>query len=289
MTEETKPQEPLQGQVALVTGCGRLRGLGRGIALALAKAGADVAIADIKSDGTRNVYETGQDDLNAGWKGLPSLAAELSEMGARSIQVIGDVADQLDAERMVGETIAGLGQVDILVNNAAAPHGEDRNVVWKIPVEAFDEVMRVDARGVFLMSTPVIRHLLDRNAPGRIVNISSGAGRRGFALRTAYSAAKFAVIGLTQAMAQDLAPHGITVNAICPGAIDTARRTSTEAKVAEGDESYVIPGDPRSFGPLTGRVGTPDDIGRAVVFLAEPSATHITGESLMVNGGLVMY
>lgn len=279
---------PLQSMTALVTGCGRFRGIGRGIALALAKAGADVAVADITEEGTRNDHESGEDDREAAWKGLPSLVEELTGMNRRAIAVTGDVAVRSDAERMVAQTVEHLGQVDILINNAAAPHGEDRNLMWEVPEAAFDEVLRVDAKGVFIMSTPVIKHLLERKAPGRIINMSSGAGRRGFARRTAYSAAKFAVIGLTQAMAQELAPHRITVNAVCPGAIDTARRTSTAARAAAGLESYS-PEDPRAMGTPGNQVGTPADIARAVVFLAEPSAGFITGASLMVNGGLVMY
>lgn len=278
----------LEGHVALVTGCGRYRGIGRGIALALAAAGADIAVADVDPGGTRNAFEGGEEERAVGWKGLPSLVGELESLGRRALAVVGDVAAREDADRMVAEAVDHLGQVDILVNNAAAPHGEDRRVMWEVPEEAFDQVLRVDARGVFIMSVAVIKHLLARGSPGRIINMSSGAGRRGFAQRTAYSAAKFAVIGLTQSMALELAPYGITVNAVCPGAIDTARRTSTKARAAAGLESYGA-NDPRATGPPGGRLGSPADIGRAVVFLAEPAASFITGESLLVNGGLVLH
>ena len=143
--------------------------------------------------------------------------------GSRALAQVGDVGNKDDAERMVADAIANFGKVDILVNNAAAPHGPDRDWTWKVSEEAWNEVFRVNTKGTFLMSTAVVRHLLERQAPGRIINIASTAGRHGLPQRAAYSASKFAIIGLTQAMAGELAANGITVNAICAGAMDTAR------------------------------------------------------------------
>ncbi|HEX3842088.1 MAG TPA: SDR family oxidoreductase [Acidimicrobiales bacterium] len=273
----------LSGQVALVTGCGRYAGLGRGIARKLAANGADVAVTDLVPGGTRNVHEDGEQDAAASWLGLPSLVEELEGMGVRSTGLVGDVGEKADAERMVAETIGTLGQVDILVNNAAAPHGADRNWTWNVPEEAFDLVMRVNTKGVFLLSSAVVRHLLDRKAPGRIINIASGSGRRGYPQRGAYSASKFAVVGLTQVMAQELAASGITVNAVCPGAMDTPRQSHTKPAPADapGADS-PIPTVP------VGRLGQPEDIARAVEFLADPAASYITGECLNVNGGVLM-
>lgn len=276
-------ERPLAGQVALVTGCARVRGLGRAIAASLARAGADVAVSDIEPGGTRNVHEAGEDEQAAGWKGLPSLVDELTALGVRATAVVGDVGRQADAERMVQEAIANLGRVDVLVNNAAAPHGRDRNWTWLVPEDAFDEVLRINTKGVFLMSSAVTRHLLDRQAPGRIVTIASGSGRRGYPQRAAYSASKFAVVGLTQTMAAELAPHKITVNAVCPGAVATARQQHTKAAPADAPGADApIPAIP------VGRMGVPDDVARAVRFLADPAADYITGECLNVNGGVLM-
>ena len=137
-------------------------------------------------------------------------------------------------------------------------------------------MVRINTIGVFLMSGAVVRHLLGRGAQGRIINISSGAGRRGMARRAAYCASKFAVHGLTESMALELAPHGITVNAIAPGAMDTARQSSREGRGADA----LPPAVP------AGRIGVPDDIARAVVFLADPAADYITGQVLAVDGGV---
>ncbi len=185
---------------------------------------------------------------------------------------------------MVGEVIEHFGRVDVLVNNAGAPHGPDRDWTWKVPEEAWDDVLRINAKGAFLMSSAVVRHLLERRASGRIINISSGAGRRGYPRRAAYCASKFALIGLTQTMAAELAGDGITVNAVCPGAIDTARGASRQARAAQSGEGEFMPPPPT---PVR-RLGTADDVARAVLFLAEPAAGFITGASIDVNGGEFM-
>lgn len=279
---------PLAGQVALVTGCGRQKGMGHGIAIALAAAGADVAVTDIESTGARHAHEEASDGLarNDEWRGLESLVDEIVALDRRGLALVGDVSASADAERMVDGVIDGLGRIDILVNNAAAPFGAERTWTWEVPEDEFDRVMRINAKGVFLMSGAVIRHLLQRESPGRIINISSGAGKKGMPRRAAYSASKHAVIGLTQAMAMELASRGITVNAICPGATDTTRRqAAVDARAASGESPKSYVGS--SFPPV-GRIGTPGDIANAVLFLASPASSYITGQSLNVNGGSLM-
>jgi NAD(P)-dependent dehydrogenase (short-subunit alcohol dehydrogenase family) len=273
---------PLEGSVALVTGCGRQRGMGRAIALALAEAGADVAVTDLARTGVRNEFEPdagGNDE----WLGIDSLAAEIAARGRRATALVGDVGDEADAARLVSEALHELGQVDILVNNAAAPHGQDRNYTWETPPEAFDLVMRVNTRGPFLMSRAVLPQLLERQARGRIVNIASLAGRMGVPKRAAYCASKFAVVGLTQVMALELAPHGVTVNAICPGTMDTDRNVSTRAQVERGEEDAATAA---AMNPPVGRRGVPADVARTVVFLADPASDFVTGQSINVDGGL---
>jgi NAD(P)-dependent dehydrogenase (short-subunit alcohol dehydrogenase family) len=281
--EDVEMGGSLEGKVALVTGCGRLKGIGRAVAMALANAGADVAVTDIVAAGTRNPSETDEAERAANWSGLDSMVAQIGTAGRRAIAVTGDIGDEDDAERMVAEVIAGLGKIDILVNNAGAPHGADRGKSWEVPASGFDEVMRINARGTFLMCRPVIRHLLSREAiDGRIVNIASGAGKRGVPERAGYCASKFAVVGITQVLAQELGRNSITVNAVCPGAIATARQASRAALATEAGTRYEY------IKPAVPRLGTADDIARAVLFFAEPAASYVTGQSLVVDGGMIM-
>jgi 3-oxoacyl-[acyl-carrier protein] reductase len=268
---------PLEGAAALVTGCGRQNGLGRAVALALGRAGADLAVTDLVPGGTRNALESEE----TGWRGLPYLVEELGALGSEAVAVVGDVGSKRDAEQMVAVAVDALGRVDILVNNAGAPHGADRTWTWDVPEAACDLGMRVNVNGPFFLSSAIARHLLARGAPGRIVNIASLAGQRGYAQRAAYCASKAALISLTQTMALELAPHGVTVNAVCPGPVATARHTSRLAREQTDPVSAAAP-------PPTpvGRVAHPDEIARAVLFLADPAASFITGECVNVDGGL---
>ena len=274
------------GKIVLVTGCGRVRGMGRAIAVAFARAGADVVATDIAPSGTRNENEEGLEEIRLGWKGLDSLAGEIQGFGRSVLTLVGDVSRAADAERFVAEALARFGRVDVLVNNAAAPHGADRRLLWEVPEEAWDLVLDVNLKGTFLMSRAVIPHMLSRGA-GRIINMASVSGKRGTARRGAYTASKFGVIGLTQAMAQELAALGITVNAICPGSVDTSRRESTsrrERALAERDPSAPVLGL-----PPTGRIARPDDIARLALFFASEQCDHITGQAWNVDGGTVMH
>jgi len=274
------------GKVVLITGCGRVRGMGRALSVAFARAGADIVATDIAPGGTRNENEEGLEEIRVGWKGLESLVTEIEGLGRRAHTTVGDVSRAADAERFVAEALGRFGRVDVLVNNAAAPHGADRRLVWETPEEAWDLVLDVNLKGTFLMSRAVIPHMVARRS-GRIVNLASVAGKRGTARRGAYTASKFGVIGLTQVMAQELAAHGVTVNAICPGSVDTSRRESTsrrERALAERD-----PGAPVMGLPPTGRVARPDDIARLALFFASAQSDHITGQAWNVDGGAVMH
>jgi 3-oxoacyl-[acyl-carrier protein] reductase len=274
------------GKVVLVTGCGRVRGVGRAISVAFARAGADIVATDIAIEGTRNENEEGLEEIRLGWKGLESLAKEIQDLGRRVLTLVGDVSRAADAEHFVSEALARFGHVDVLVNNAAAPHGADRRLLWEVPEEAWDLVLDVNLKGTFLMSRAVIPHMLPRRS-GRIINMASVSGKRGTARRGAYTASKFGVIGLTQAMAQELASHGITVNAICPGSVDTSRRESTarrERALAERDPAAPVLGL-----PPTGRVARPDDIAHLALFFASAQSDHITGQAWNVDGGAVMH
>jgi NAD(P)-dependent dehydrogenase (short-subunit alcohol dehydrogenase family) len=274
------------GKIVMVTGCARARGIGRAIAVAFARAGADIVVTDVAAGGTRNENEEGLEETRLGWTGLDSLAGEIKGLGRRVLTLVGDVSRAADVERFVADALAQFGRIDVLVNNAAAPHGADRRLLWEIPEEAWDLVIGVNLKGTFLMSRAVIPHMLERGS-GRIISMASVAGKRGTARRGAYTASKFGVIGLTQVMAQELGAHGITVTAICPGSVDTSRRESTsrrERALAERD-----PNAPVLSLPPTGRVARPDDIARLALFFASEASDHITGQAWNVDGGTVMH
>jgi len=274
------------GKVVLVTGCARARGIGRAISVAFARAGADIVATDVAAGGTRNENEEGLEEKRLGWKGLDSLAEEIQGLGRRVLTLIGDVSHAADAERFVAEALAQFGRIDVLVNNAAAPHGADRRLIWEVPEEAWDRVIDVNLKGAFLMSRAVIPHMLERGS-GRIINMASVSGKRGTARRGAYSASKFGIIGLTQVMAQEFGAHGITANAICPGSVETSRRESTSQR-----ERALVERDPNApvlSLPPTGRVARPDDIARLAVFFASEASDHITGQAWNVDGGTAMH
>jgi NAD(P)-dependent dehydrogenase (short-subunit alcohol dehydrogenase family) len=275
-----------EGKVVMVTGCARARGMGRAISVAFARAGADLVVTDVAPGGTRNENEEGLEEIRLGWKGLESLAGEIEALGRHVLTAVGDVSRAADAERFVAEALARFGHVDVLVNNAAAPHGADRRLLWETPEEAWDLVIDVNLKGTFLMSRAVIPHMLSGGG-GRIINMASVSGKRGTPRRGAYTASKFGVIGLTQVLAQELGGHHITVNAMCPGSVDTSRRESTskrERALAERD-----PGAPVLTLPPSGRIARPDDIARLALFLASPQSDHITGQAWNVDGGSVMH
>ena len=275
------------GKTVLVTGCARARGMGRAIAVAFARAGADIVATDVVAGGTRNENEEGLEEIRIGWKGLESLAAEIEGLGRRILTLTGDVSRADDAERMVADALRQFGKIDVLVNNAAAPHGADRRLLWEVPEEAWDAVLGVNLKGVYLMCRAVIPRMLERRS-GRILNMASISGKRGTPRRGAYTASKFGVIGLTQVLAQELASHGITVNALCPGTVDTSRHESTsrrERALAERD-----PGTPLPFARVpVGRIARPDDIARLALFLASDGSDNITGQAWNVDGGMVMH
>jgi NAD(P)-dependent dehydrogenase (short-subunit alcohol dehydrogenase family) len=275
------------GKVVLVTGCARAQGMGRAISTAFARSGADLVVTDVAPGGTRNENEEGLAEIRLAWKGLESLAGEIEGLGRRVLTLVGDVSRAADAERFVKEALTRFGRIDVLVNNAAAPHGADRRLLWEVPEEAWDLVIDVNLKGTFLMSRAVIPHMLSRGGGGRIINMASVSGKRGTSRRGAYTASKFGIIGLTQAMAQELGGHGITVNAICPGSVDTSRRESTsrrERALTERDPSAAV-----LTLPPSGRIARPDDIARLALFLASEQSDHITGQAWNVDGGTVMH
>jgi 3-oxoacyl-[acyl-carrier protein] reductase len=268
------------GRRALVTGCGKRDGMGRAIARTLAGSGVAVVVADRVPTGVPNRHQEGSAAASPdAWGGLESLVEEILREGGTASSVTGDIGSEDDAARMVAEAAAG-GGLDILVNNAAAPQGLDRQDIEDVPVEEWDDVLRVNLRGTYLMSrfaVPVMRAA----RWGRIVNIASMAGVDKVARSTAYSASKAGILGFTRALAMDVAPWGITVNAVAPGMVWTSRSSlrhdpELDVEAERADRVSKIP---------VGRPGLPDDVAAAVAYLASDAASYVTGVTLPLDGG----
>ena len=272
----------LEGKVVFVTGAGGEHGIGRGIALRLAEDGADVVVTDI----VERPYD------EAEWGGLPALQAEIEAMGRRSLALTCDVTNAASVEAAMQRTAEAFGQVDILVNNAGARGGGDRVPVVDLPDYEWDRVMAVNLKGTFVCSRAAARQMTARGGGGRIISVSSVLGLRGVARFAAYCSSTFAIVGLTQALAQELAPHGITVNAICPSLTPTERVghmvnlfENPQLQVKEAADA-VLSGAAGST-PI-GRLAQTDDLAHAVAFLASDGADFLTGLSLPVTGGSFM-
>ncbi len=278
----------LTGKVAVVTGAGGRHGIGRAIALRLAQEGADVVVTDID----RGLEAIRPEDRQAGWQGLPSVVSEIEAEGRQALGLLSDVSDAAQVDDMVAQTLARFGKIDILVNNAGSRPGRDRVPVVELEEDAFDEVMRVNVRGTYLCSRAVARHMIQRGGGGKMVVISSSAGKRGRARFAAYCASKFALVGFTQSLAQELGPYNITVNAICPGLVDTERTDFIAAALApEGPSSQeyraLMIREREATIPM-GRVAVGDDIARMAAFLSSSESDYVTGLSISVSGGTEM-
>jgi meso-butanediol dehydrogenase / (S,S)-butanediol dehydrogenase / diacetyl reductase len=278
----------LSGKVAVITGAGGRHGIGRAIATRLAQEGADVVVTDIE----RSLEAIRPEDRQAGWQGLPSVVSEIEAMGRQALAVYSDVSDGSQVDDMVNRTLERFGCIDILVNNAGSRPGRDRVPVVELEEDAFDEVIRVNVRGTYLCSRAVARHMISRGGGGKIIVISSGAGKRGIARYAAYCASKFALIGFTQSLAQELAAHHINVNAICPGLVDTERVDYIAAALAlEGQsaqEHRALMIRERNTRVPLGRVAVGDDIAKTAAFLASSESDYLTGLSISVSGGAEM-
>tara|TARA_B100001123_G_scaffold142600_1_gene165762 strand:- start:2 stop:850 length:849 start_codon:yes stop_codon:yes gene_type:complete len=278
----------LNGKVAIVTGAGGKNGIGRAIATRLAAEGADVVVTDI----SQSVEAIREVDMRDGWEGLPSVVKEIEAMGRQSLGLFSDVSDSAQVDGMLESVLDHFGKVDILVNNAGSRPGKDRVPVIELEEEAFDEVMRVNVRGTYLCSRALARHMVERGNGGKIISISSGAGKKGIARYAAYCASKFAIVGFTQALAQELASDKINVNAICPGLVDTERvdfiasALAPEGESSEEHRAMMI--RERNLRVPMGRVAVGEDIANMAAFLASNQSDYVTGLSISVSGGSEM-
>ena len=265
----------LAGKVAVVTGAGRMRSIGRPIAVALARAGCDVVIT-----GTGRPAERYPDDEKAaGWRDIESVADEVRAWGRRSWAVVTDVSDAAAVEDLAEGVLREFGRVDVVVNNASAARGADRVPVLDLELAEWHKVMNVNLNGTFYMSRAFGRRLVEQDRGGCIVNISSVGGKIMAGTTAAYSASKAGIHALTCAMADELGRNGIRVNAICPGIIDTFRLDD----IPRGGPFDTMV---RTQIPL-GRAGTGEDVAWMVVYLCADQGSWISGQLYTVDGGMV--
>lgn len=247
-------------RVALVTGASR--GIGRAIALRLGREGMAVAV-----NYATNVHAAEE------------VAQAVRACGVPCVTVQADLRSEAEVARMVSTVVGELGQVDVLVNNAGVMHPvTNRQPFWETPTSRWDDLLTVNLRGPFLCSKYVARHLLARKIPGRIVNLTSVAGAVVAMpnVGVEYEAAKAGMVGLTFHMAAELAPHGITVNAVAPGSVPTDMSAHLRNPELARSRAARIP---------LGRLGDVEDIAGAVAFLTSDDASFITGQLIVVDGG----
>jgi len=244
----------LNGKVALITGAAQ--GIGKSIALTLARNGADIAVSDVNLE---KAQET---------------AKEIEGLGRKAIAIKGNVASVADAEKMVEETIAGLGKIDILVNNAGVTRD---GLMLRMKEEDWDLVIDINLKGVFNCSKAAVKHMAKQRS-GRIVNIASIVGEMGNAGQANYSASKGGVIALTKTVAREFASRSVNVNAVAPGFIETAMTAALPEAAREALTKQI---------PLNS-LGSPEDVANAVLFLVSTASSYITGQVINVNGGMYM-
>jgi 3-oxoacyl-[acyl-carrier protein] reductase/meso-butanediol dehydrogenase/(S,S)-butanediol dehydrogenase/diacetyl reductase len=262
----------LEGKVAIVTGAGRMRSIGRQISIALAQAGCDI----VPTGTGRSPDRYPDDEKAAGWRDIDSVADEVRALGRRAMPAVMDVADEQQAQDLIDQTVWEFGRVDILVNNAAAARGEDRVPVVDMPLEQWDLVIRVKMRGSFLMSRAFARQMLKDGRPGSIVNISSVAGKRMGPNATAYSASNAGLQALSSGMSGELGPHDINVNTICPGIVDTSRLDDLGREDRWRQAIANVPMRRASDGT---------DIANMTVYLCSDQGHWVNGQAINVDGG----
>lgn len=249
---------------------GAARGIGKAIAMRLAGDGHRLAISDLAS-----MNETLEQTRNE----LPTVEA------GEHVALSGDVSDQASVRALVHDTAAALGSLDVMVANAGIAQTK---ALLDVSVEEFDQVLKVNARGAFLCYTEAARQMIEQGNGGKIIGAASIAAHQGYPLLGVYCSSKFALRALTQAAAQEWAQHGITVNAYCPGIVDTAMWEQIDDdlgainKVGKGESMTAM-----AQGIALGRVSTGDDVARLVSYLAGPDSDYMTGQSVLIDGGMV--
>jgi 3-oxoacyl-[acyl-carrier protein] reductase/meso-butanediol dehydrogenase/(S,S)-butanediol dehydrogenase/diacetyl reductase len=273
--------------VAIVTGAGGMRNVGHSTALRLARDGADVVVSDVH----RPAERIGDDEREAGFEGIHSVAGEIEAMGRRALPVVCDVTEPAQVQSMIEQTLSIFGQIDILVNTARAFMGGGDTSILETEEDHWDWVMKVNLRGAMTCLKQAAREMVKSGRGGNIVNISSLAGKRASPWGAAYSSSKAGLNMMTKVAALELAPRDIRVNAVVPGLIDTNRVNVVEkAKAAAEGLSYAEYRRrfiaERSKGVPLQRAGTPEDMANAVAYLVSDDASYVTGQCINVCGGM---
>lgn len=273
----------LQDKVALVTGCARDGGIGHAMALGLAREGADIVVADYCQPSFKEHPEIKFGQMEE----LEALADKIRKLGRRSLPVKVDVTVEQEVAAMAQSASREFGSVDILCNNAGGWVGTVP--LTEMSIEAWNRTVGMNLTGTFLCCKHVVPLMVRGGRGGRIVNTSSHAGIRAMpGVPTHYTAAKHGIVGLTRALAQELGPFRITVNAICPGMVLTTRLEGLRVEKLQQTENL---GREAAIAKLAqqvplGRLATPEDVAALVVFLASDDAQYMTGETVGITGGL---
>jgi 3-oxoacyl-[acyl-carrier protein] reductase len=277
----------LDGKVAFVTGAAAKRGMGRAVALRLAREGADVVVCD-KFRAPRSAWAGDEN-----WQGLDEVVREIEALGRRSLAVIAGVENAEEVDGAVKRATDAFGKIDILVNCAGirgtvgVPVAEGDEAEWR-------QVFDVNTIGPFIISRAVAREMIKRNEGGKIVHIASAAGKQGAPGSAAYAASKWAVIGLVESLALELAPYKINVNAINPGFFSTNLRDETAERDSQKAGKTIEQYREEEYAMLAkmvplGRMGVTEDIAKLIFFLVSPESEYMTGQDINITGGHLMH
>lgn len=263
----------LEGRVAVVTGAGRMRSIGRWIALELARGGCDVVI----TGSGRSPDSYPDDEKSVGWRDIDSVADEIRALGRRALPVVSNVTDLASVEALAQRVMDEFGRVDFIINNAGAARGEDRKAVVDVDPAVWCNVINVNLNGTFYMCHAFGKRLIEQGEGGAIINISSIGGKMLPPNNAAYASSKAGLHAMTACMSGEVGQYGIRVNAICPGLVETSRMDDIpRGEVWDNMVNELIP---------LGRAGEPQEIGWMAAYLCSDQGAWISGQMYSVDGG----